>query len=635
MIRRLLIANRGEIAIRIARGARELGIVPLGVYSDADADAPFRAALDASVAIGPGPAAESYLRAGAILAAARTLDADAIHPGYGFLSERAPFAQAVIDAGLIFVGPPPGAIAAMGAKNEAKRIVRSAGIPVLPGYDGADQRDDALRRAAAELGTPFLIKASAGGGGRGLRVVADLQEFDAALAAARREALAWFDDDAVLLERYLAAPRHLEFQILGDAHGTIVHLGERECSIQRRYQKIVEESPSLALDPAERARIGALAVAAARAVNYTNAGTVEFLQDADGTCYFLEVNARLQVEHPVTELVYGVDLVHEQLRIASGEPLRLRQDDLQPRGWAIEARLNAEDPTQGFAPQAGTIATFDPPQGPGVRVDAGYRSGSEVPPFYDSLIAKICVWGSDREDARRRLVRALDETRILGVPTNLPLLRAIAGDAAFARGATTTRYLEERAAALGATDDPARAAAATLIAVGAALENGAAWRSAGIGVPIVLQRGGNTIRAGGDRVPGGWRVRGDVAGEISLSPDAEAAILPDGIAVTVDGYGFRFGFAGPPSAHADLAHAVGASGTVVAPMPGKIVSVAVAAGDVVEPAALLVILEAMKMEHRIEAPVGGTVESARVVPGEVVAAGTVLVTIGAPHDDAD
>jgi 3-methylcrotonyl-CoA carboxylase alpha subunit len=341
VIRRLLVANRGEIAIRIARGARELGIAPVGVYSDADAEAAFRDALDESVRIGPGPATESYLDGAAIIAAARALGADAVHPGYGFLSERAPFAQAVIDAGLIFVGPSPAAIDAMGSKSEAKRRVRAAGVPVVAGYDGDDQDAAVLRREAAAIGTPLVIKAVAGGGGRGMRVVADLATFDAALASARREAQASFGDDAVLLERYLRRPRHVEFQILADAHGATVHLGERECSIQRRHQKVVEEAPSLALDPELRARMGAAAVAAARSVGYTNAGTVEFLLAADGTFAFLEMNARLQVEHPVTELVYGIDLVHEQLRIASGEPLRFTQSDVAARGWAIEVRLNA------------------------------------------------------------------------------------------------------------------------------------------------------------------------------------------------------------------------------------------------------------------------------------------------------
>jgi 3-methylcrotonyl-CoA carboxylase alpha subunit len=615
VIRRLLIANRGEIAIRIARGARELGIVPVGVYSDADAGAAFREALDASLRIGPGPASESYLDGAAIVAAARTLGADAIHPGYGFLSERAPFAQAVIDAGLIFVGPSPAAIDAMGSKSEAKRRVRAAGVPVVPGYDGSDQSADALRREAAAIGTPLVIKAVAGGGGRGMRVVDDLATFDAALTAARREAMASFGDDAVLLERYLQRPRHIEFQILADAHGATVHLGERDCSIQRRHQKVVEEAPALALDAALRARMGAAAVAAARSVGYTNAGTVEFLLDADGAFAFLEMNARLQVEHPVTELVYGVDLVHEQLRIAGGERLRFTQDEISARGWAIEVRLNAEDPAHDYAPQAGRIATFDVPQAPGVRLDSGVRAGSDVPVFYDSLLAKIIVWGEDRPAAVARLQTTLEQTHVTGLATNLPLLRAIAADAAFAAGDVTTSFLTERAAALAAyaaqrTTDAFLAAAAALV------RSGYGWRPAGIGIPLVLEHDGVRAHVTADRTVHGWHLSGDVEGDISLDGPRT---LPPGSAVV----------APPPSAHSARAGSAYGNGSVSAPMPGKIVSVAVQSGEDVKLHDLLVVLEAMKMEHRIEAPVAGTVGAVHVVAGDVVAAGAPLVTIGA------
>jgi len=632
VIRRLLIANRGEIAIRIARGARELGITPVGIYSDADERAAFRDVIRETMRVGPGPASESYLNVGAILAAARRLNADAIHPGYGFLAERAEFAQAVLDAGLIFVGPTPAAIAAMGDKGEAKRRMRAAGIPVVPGYDGADQRDATLRGEAQNLGTPLLIKASAAGGGRGMRVVTDLARFDDALASARREAKSSFDDDAVILERYIARPRHVEFQILGDTQGTILHLGERECSIQRRHQKVVEEAPSTALDAALRERMGASAVAAARTVGYSSAGTVEFLLDADGSFTFLEVNARLQVEHPITELVYGVDLVHEQLRIASGEPLRLRQADVRPRGWAIEARLLAEDPARDYAPQTGTIARFAIPTGPGVRVDSGVRDGSEVSPFYDSLLAKIIVWAEDRSAAIARLADTLREARIVGVATNLPLLAAIAGDEAFARGETTTHYLEERAAALR-DDDPARAERAAALAAAAAAAAGRNWRLGGIGIPVALVRDGAVLRANVDRSAGGWSVAGDVRGHVEArSAASDAAVGPERVAVSLDGHGFTFAFAAPPSAHAQHVHVAGGAGTIVAPMPGKIVNVAVATGDRVATGALLVVLEAMKMEHRIEAPADGVVESIRVATGDVVAAGAELIAIGDPPD---
>ena len=610
MIRRLLVANRGEIAIRIARGARELGISPAGVYSDADANAMFRESLDASLRI------DSYLDGAAIVAAARALDADAIHPGYGFLSERAPFAQMVIDAGMIFVGPSPAAIAAMGSKSEAKRRVRAAGVPVVAGYDGDDQDDALLRREAARIGTPLVIKAVAGGGGRGMRVVTDLTTFDEALAAARREARAAFGDDAVLLERYLHRPRHIEFQILGDAHGALVHLGERDCSIQRRHQKVVEEAPSPALDPELRARMGAAAIAAARSAGYTNAGTVEFLLAADGTFAFLEMNARLQVEHPVTELVYGIDLVHEQLRIASGEPLRITQAAVAPRGWAIEVRLNAEDPARDYAPQAGTLATFEVPRAPGVRLDTGVRAGSEVPVFYDSLLAKIIVWAEDRPSAVARLAETLAETRAGGLATNLPLLRAIAADETFAAGATTTSYLEERSAALAA-HTALQTAAAFRAAAASLLRSGYAWRPGGIGIPLVLERDGTRASVTADRIAGGWRLRGDLQGDVPFDESAPS-IVSTGVTV-----------APPPSATALLTGATQGDGSVSAPMPGKIVSVAVRAGDTVQLHDLLIVLEAMKMEHRIEAPLAGTVSALHVAPGDVVTAGAALVTVGA------
>ena len=615
MIRRLLIANRGEIAIRIARGARELGIAPVGVYSDADANAAFREALDASVRIGPGPAAESYLGGAAIVAAAHTLGADAIHPGYGFLSERAPFAQAVIDAGLIFVGPTPAAIDAMGSKSEAKRRVRAAGVPVVAGYDGDDQDDAVLRREAAAIGMPLVIKAVAGGGGRGMRVVDDLATFDAALASARREARAAFGHDAVLLERYLHRPRHVEFQILADTHGAIVHLGERECSIQRRHQKVVEEAPSLALGTELRARMGEAAIAAARSVGYTNAGTVEFLLAADHTFAFLEMNARLQVEHPVTELVYGIDLVHEQLRIASGERLRVTQNDVVARGWAIEVRLNAEDPAHDYAPQAGTVASFEVPRGPGIRLDSGVRAGSEVPVFYDSLLAKIIVWGEDRTSAIARLDATLAQTRVTGIATNLPLLRAIVADQAFATGDTTTNFLQERAGALatyseGQTKDALLAAAASLV------RSGYGWRPGGVGIPLLLEIDGVRARVTADRTAAGWRLSGDIQADIPFDGTTSPRHESDVVA------------AAPPSATATRRAATHGGGSISAPMPGKIISVAVKAGESVNIHDLLVILEAMKMEHRIEAPVAGTVSALHVAAGDLVAAGAALVTIG-------
>ena len=643
MIRRVLIANRGEIAVRIARGARELGISPVGVYSDADEHALARSVMDASLRIGPPPATESYLRADAIIAAAHTLGADAIHPGYGFLSERAPFAQSVTDAGLTFVGPPPSAIAAMGSKIEAKRRVRDFGVPVIPGYEGDDQSLERLRAEAAAIGTPLLIKASAGGGGRGMRVVDDLAHFDDALAAAKREALASFGDDAMLLERYLRRPRHIEFQILADAHGTTLFLGERECSIQRRHQKVLEEAPSVALDAQLRTQMGAAAIAAAKSVGYVNAGTAEFMLDEDGRFYFLEMNARLQVEHPVTEMVYGVDLVHEQLRIAGGERLRLQQDDLVPRGWAIEVRLNAEDPTRDFLPSIGTIERFDVPLAPGVRVDTGVRAGSQISMYYDSMIAKIIVWGTDRAAAIARMDATLRETRIVGVTTNLPLLYAIVADDAYRRGETTTRFLEERAASLdlgrGRVPDDAKL---LLVAVAAAQESG--WRMGGIGMPLDFTIEGETLRAALARTRAGWRVSGDVSADFTADVcgtgarvqtsgrtiDGDVTFRSEGGHVTLAGRTYAFAFASPPDADAEHHGGVASgSGTVTSPMPGKIISVNVAIGDAVEARAVLVVLEAMKMEHRIEAPLAGIVRDVRVAPGELVTGGATLVMIGA------
>ncbi len=629
MIRKLLIANRGEIAIRVARGAREFGIVPVGVYSDADEHAFFREALDASVRIGPGPANESYLDGERIVAAAKTLGADAIHPGYGFLSERASFARMVVDAGLVFVGPTPDAIAAMGSKIDAKRRVREFGVPVVPGYDGDDQREDTLRTRAEAIGTPVLIKASAGGGGRGMRVVDDLAQFSDALASAKREAKAAFGDDTVLLERYLRRPRHVEFQILADAHGTTVHLGERECSIQRRHQKVVEEAPSVALDAALRARMGEAAVNAARSVGYTNAGTAEFMLDEDGAFYFLEMNARLQVEHPVTELVYGVDLVHEQLRIANGERLRFTQEELVPRGWAIEVRLNAEDPAHDFLPQSGTIEAFDVPRAPGVRLDAGFRAGDEVPVYYDSMLAKVIVWGADRAAAIARMDVTLRDTTVTGIATNLPLLRAIVADDAYRAGDTTTRFLEERMPLfrLGearADDETKRRIAAALLA------RSDAWRLGGVGVPLAFAVDGSTVHANATYDGTRWHVEGDVAGPIE--PDAHGATYDEsGGTVEIGGRCVRWTAPSPPSADAEHSAHAAASGDVTAPMPGKIVSVAVEPGAAVEERALLVVLEAMKMEHRIEAPVAGVVKDVRVKPGELVKSGATLMTIGAAY----
>ncbi|MGP6157884.1 MAG: acetyl/propionyl/methylcrotonyl-CoA carboxylase subunit alpha, partial [Vulcanimicrobiaceae bacterium] len=559
-LRRLLIANRGEIAVRLARAAREAGIVPLGIYSDADAHAFHLDAMDDAVWIGPAPASESYLDTARVLAAARELRADALHPGYGFLSERASFAAAVREAGLIFVGPTPEAIAAMGDKAEAKRRAREHDVPVVPGYDGDDQSPQRLRAEAALIGLPLLIKASAGGGGRGMRVVTDAAAFDEALEAARREALGAFGDDRVLLEKYVAAARHIEFQILADGHGTTLHLGERECSIQRRHQKVVEEAPSVALDAGLRAAMGAAAVRVARAVGYLNAGTVEFLLDGEGAFYFLEMNARLQVEHPVTELVHGVDLVREQLRIAAGEPLTLPPAAGEARGWAIEARITAEDPANGYLPAAGTLERWDAPSGPGLRLDAGVRAGSVVSIYYDSMLAKLIAYGPDRRTAIERLSAALADFRIEGVPTNLPLLLGIVRSPGFRAGATTTAFLTEndrlmRPEAAGEPEE------ALLLAVGAVVSDPRAWRVAGVGIPIHLAGTAGRVNVVASRTGDGdsWQLEGDLAGNAVFEVSGErvsartagkrcggrATVQADGVEVVFDGTLFRFAFAPP------------------------------------------------------------------------------------------
>ncbi len=629
--------------MRVARAAREMGIVALGIYSEADADAYHLQFVDDARCVGPAEAALSYLNGEAIVAAAVAMDADAVHPGYGFLSERAPFAKMVRDAGLIFVGPSPEAMAAMGSKIEAKRRVRAFDVPTVPGYDGDDQSPATLKKEAERAGFPLLIKASAGGGGRGMRVVEAPAQFDEALEAAQREARAAFGDDAVLLERYLRDPRHIEFQILADAHGTTLHLGERECSIQRRHQKIVEEAPSVALSPELRAEMGAAAVRAAESVGYVNAGTCEFMLE-DGKFYFLEMNARLQVEHPVTELVYDIDLVHWQLRIASGERLTLAQSDVRPRGWAIEARIYAEDPANAMLPSTGTLAQWSPPQGPGIRVDAGVTSGSVVSHYYDPMLAKLIVFGSDRSAAIERLERALLDFTIEGVRTNLPLLLWIARDEAFRAGETTTRFLETRLnESIFARRSPPREA--VLLCAAALLSGGhAPWRIGGVSVPLHLQHDDARIELTADaQAAGSWRLSGDISGELVAHRRGDAVqaafdgvpvagkftYQPNRFTVHHDGQTWSFTLAAPPDVVAAASHHAAAGGaSVVAPMPGKIVKVAVSDGDRVEEHALLVVLEAMKMEHRIAASADATVKSVLVKEGQIVTAGAPLVELG-------
>ena len=495
MISKLLVANRGEIALRIIRACRELGVASVAVYSDADATAPHVREADEAVRIGPAPAAQSYLLGDRIIEAAQRTGAEAIHPGYGFLSEREWFARAVRDAGLIWVGPPAEAIAALGSKTAARTLAVAAGVPVVPGTTTALRDASEALDVAAEFGFPVLLKAAAGGGGKGMRVVRNADELPGALAAAQREAQNAFGDDAVYVEKYIEGPRHVEIQVLGDMHGTMLHLGERECSVQRRHQKMIEEAPSIAVSESLRARMGATAVAAAKAAGYVNAGTCEFLLDRHGNYYFLEMNTRIQVEHPVTELVTGIDLVQWQIRIASGEKLPYRQELIVPRGWAMECRITSEDFQNGFLPSTGRISYLQVPSGPGVRWDGGIELGSDVGLFYDPMLAKLIVHAATRDAAITRMERALLELQIEGVETSREFHLRMMADDEFRRGDITIQWLEAKLPELSAlrpSADEVRAAviAAALMAerdrtavkpvaaASPASDSGSAWRRA-------------------------------------------------------------------------------------------------------------------------------------------------------------
>ncbi len=469
MIRRVLVANRGEIAIRIARACREADIESVAVYSDADQDAPHVRAADRAVRIGPAPSAQSYLSIPAIIDAARSTACDAVHPGYGFLSENAAFARACEQAGLVFVGPPADVIERMGSKIAARQLMIQAGVPVVPGMTAQDQSDDGIREAAGRVGFPVVVKASAGGGGKGMRVIRDEESARTLIPAARREALAAFGDGTLYVERLIERPRHVEVQVFGDTHGNVVHLFDRECSIQRRHQKVIEESPSPGLTPAVRAAMGKAAVAAAIAAKYVSAGTIEFLLEGSGDSahfYFLEMNTRLQVEHPVTEAVAGVDLVHAQLAVAAGGPLPWTQAELGQRGHAIECRVYAEDPSEGFLPQAGPLLLYREPAGPGIRIDSGVVEGGTVSVHYDPLLAKLTVWAESRDAALARALTALRAFPILGIRTNLSLLIRLLGHPDIRAGRLHTRFIEEHAQELLTRVDPSlEALAAAAVAV--------------------------------------------------------------------------------------------------------------------------------------------------------------------------
>ncbi|UOE25804.1 biotin carboxylase N-terminal domain-containing protein [Agromyces soli] len=605
---RVLVANRGEIAVRVIRTLQRLGIEAVAVYSDADRDAPHVALADRAVRIGPAPAAESYLDPERLVRAAVESGAEAVHPGYGFLSEHAGFARACADAGLVFIGPGARALEIMGDKIRAKRHVAASGVPVVPGVADPALDDAALLDAAEAVGYPILVKPSAGGGGKGMQLARDREELAEALPTARRVASAAFGDDTLLLERFIERPRHIEVQVLADAHGAVVHLGERECSLQRRHQKVIEEAPSALLDEATRERIGLAACEAARSVDYRGAGTVEFLVSdaAPGEFFFIEMNTRLQVEHPVTELVTGVDLVEQQLRIAAGEHLALTQDALHLDGHAIEARLYAERPADGFLPATGPVLVWRPAGGDGVRIDAGLRAGQEITAHYDPMLAKLIAWGPDRTTALERLRAAIDETVVLGVDTNLEYLGELLDDPEVRAARLHTGLIDQRPAPAGAEPTAAALAAATALveaeALAAAGPAARAWRR---------ERG--------------WRASGPGAEEAPASraqPDAVAVRAPDrAIWVHADGRAQRIV---PVDRRAELerrlaaAERGGAADPVLrAPMPGTVTAVLVHDGDAVETGAAILAIEAMKMEHRVVAPFAGVARLAVAVGAQV------------------
>ncbi len=634
-IRTLLIANRGEIACRIIRTARRMGIRTVAVHSDADARTLHVEMADAAVRIGPAPVGESYLRGEPIIAAARESGADAIHPGYGFLSENPGFAEAVVAAGLTWVGPPASAIRAMGLKDAAKRLMEKAGVPVVPGYHGEAQELVLLAGKAREIGYPVLIKARAGGGGKGMRRVDDPDDFAEALAGARREAKAAFGDDRVLVEKYVASPRHIEVQVFGDSHGSAVHLYERDCSAQRRHQKVIEEAPAPGMTDEVRAAMTSAAVKAAKAIGYEGAGTIEFIADGSGPLrpdgfWFMEMNTRLQVEHPVTEMVTGVDLVEWQLRVAAGEPIPLQQDQIRLSGHAFEARLYAEDAAKGFLPATGTLHHLTFPAAPWLRIETGVREGDAITPWYDPMIAKIVAHGPDRATALGRLADAIEATEVAGCTVNAGFLAALSRNDDFAAGKVDTGLIARKQEALTAVPEPtaAQIASAALAASGLHAPHGDdPWDAfagyshfGGLGRRVSLKRGEATIQATVAPDTGG-RARVRIGEEDrTLDLDGGAAAIPGAIAVFTRGHALTFAVPDPLARDEDA----GASANrLTAPMPGLVKLVRVAAGEAVRKGQPLLVLEAMKMEHTIAAPHDGIVaeiasEGSQVVDGAVL-----------------
>lgn len=654
---KVLVANRGEIALRVIRGARKLGYKTVAVYSDADKDSLHVLEADESVHIGASPAKDSYLVIEKIIAAAKQSGAEAIHPGYGFLSEREAFSKAVQDAGLVFIGPDPFSIEAMGNKSASKIRMIAAGVPCVPGYQGDDQSDDTLVKEAKKAGLPVMIKAAAGGGGRGMRLVHDEKELLANIQSARSEATNAFGSGQLLIEKAVMDARHVEIQVFGDRHGNVIHFGERDCSVQRRNQKVVEEAPSPAVDDALRLKMGAAAVAAAKAVNYVGAGTVEFMLARDKQFYFLEMNTRLQVEHPVTELVYGVDLVEWQLRVAQGEKLPMTQDETLARrkGWAIEVRLCAEDPRDNYMPQTGPVLTWKAAEGAGVRVDTYLRSGSVISPFYDSMQAKVIAWGEDRETARQRLLKALDDTTFLGVVSNKDYLTAILSTEAFASGDFSTAFIgkyfpQEEVSKLAPNKRHIALAAVALYiddAYRLSQEHGlprefigwhsshesaadfkVKWREHEYDLEVLVHEGHLfTTTVEGEKI----------AIDVTQSSDAEFLYIHDGVQgrarIAHHGDSVWLSAEGATHAYTDVTlapvqgAAAGSDGRLLANSDGKVVAVHVKPGDMVQKGQTLAVLEAMKMEFQLALPVSGTVSAVNVQAGQQVKNKAVLVQV--------
>ena len=675
MFTKILIANRGEIACRVAATAHRMGIRTVAVYSDADAHARHVAACDEAYRLGPSPARESYLRGDLVLEIARRTGAQAIHPGYGFLSENEGFARSVQDAGLVFIGPPPSAIAAMGSKSAAKSLMAKAHVPLVPGYHGDEQDAAYLKGEADAIGYPVLIKASAGGGGKGMRIVTKSADFDTLLASCQREAKSAFSDDKVLIERYVQRPRHIEIQVFADTQGNCVYLFERDCSVQRRHQKVIEEAPAPGMTPDRRHAMGEAAVAAARAVGYVGAGTVEFIAEPDGTFYFMEMNTRLQVEHPVTEMITGQDLVEWQLRVAAGEPLPARQEQLAIGGHAIEARVYAENPDKGFLPSTGTLRHLRSPEAvafrvagplPGepaaVRIDSGIRKGDAISPYYDPMIAKLIVWGRDRNQAIARMRHALGEFEVVGLSTNVAFLQRLMACRAFVAADLDTALIErERDALLPSGNGPSGRllglAAAAVLAIEQAdedeprtrhadpwsLRNG--WRSGGwLARTLLFSQGGSSEAVRVEYAPAGFTVHaaGETVCLAGLRHDRLAHRVSGlagsesfEIGAVIDGEHLHLftaqgpqvlGYA-PPLAHAgdDVADA----GLLTAPMPGKVIALLCDKGAKVRRGQPLVVIEAMKMEHTLSAPSDGEVTELPFAVGDQVAEGAQLVGFSA------